>query len=540
MNKRLFAVVLTFLMTISLLAGCGEKKEVKTNEAEQKLTYALSDEPDNLDPAIAAESSVASIFGNVFEGLTALDENDTAIPGIAEKWDLSTDGLTYTFHLRKDVKWSDGSPMTAEDFAYSWKRVLNPKLAADYAYMMLPYIKNAQNYYDGNAKEEDLGIKVIDKNTIEVTLESPTPYFLELCAFWTYYPVKKDVVEADENWHKDPKKFVCNGPFTISELSFGQSIVLKKNENYWNKDNVKLSEVKFEIIQDESTAMNAFETGEIDGTGNFPRSELPKLQTSDDLVVLPKLQTIYFCFNTKVKPLDNVKVRKALSYAIDRQEIINTITQGGELAATGLVPPGIKYGGSDFRQAGQNYGIKPEAQVELAKQLLSEAGYPDGKGFPKLVVKYDTDDTTKKYTEAIQQMWKKNLNIDVELKNSEWKVHIKELKALSHEIAVAGWTGDYVHPMTFLELYTSQSGNNYTNWTSKEYDELVLKAQREQDMKKSIEYMHQAEDMLMNDMPIMPLYFSTNPLLMKSYVKGWRKSPLGPLYLGNAYIEGKN
>lgn len=565
MFKKITTLLIIFVMIASIFTGCGAKNEVNvdqedkenainnTNENQggnkeevkeevnnaQKLRFILSAEPEVLDPSLAADSAASSIIMHTFEGLVSLDENDQAIPGVAESWEISDDGLTYTFHLRNDAKWSDNKTVTAHDFEYAWKRVLDPEIASDYAYMVLPYIKNAEKYYNGEATEDELGIKVIDEKTIEVTIENPTSYMLELFAFWTYYPVRKDIVEQQENdWYKNPATYICNGPFKMNEWNNGEGIGLLKNEDYWQNSKVKLEEIYFSFLEEQSTALNAMEAGDVDGIDSVPSSEIPRLSVeSPEFVIAPKLQSIYIEVNNNIKPVDDPKVRKALSYALDRKNIVELVLQGGQTVSTGVVPYGVKVGGNDFREAGGDYGIKPMAQVEEARKLLAEAGYPNGEGFPKLTFLFYTKEINKKMAEAIQQMWKENLNIDIELENKEFKIFIKDLKSLDYQIARGGWTGDYLHPMTFLDLFISTSGNNTANWANKEYDEYIALAQKELDSNKAIEYLHKAEDLLMEDMVVIPLYYSTQPMMMAEYVKGWSKSPLGYYKFDRAYIE---
>lgn len=550
MKKRILSLLLVVMLLIAAVAGCSNGAENQTpannepsdsegntgepvvSEQPKTLRFIVHTEPEVLDPGLAADSSPSVFLINTFEGLTSLNEKDNPVPGVAKEWEISEDGLEYVFHLRENAKWSDGQDVTAEDYSYAWKRVLNPEFGADYAWLMLPYIKNAQSYYDGELGIEEVGIEVIDAKTIKLTLEQATPYMLDLLSCWTYFPVRKDIVEADENWYRNPETYISNGAFAMKEYNFGESIVLSKNVNYYDNENITLDEIQIDFVEDENTALSAYEAGEVDGVESVPKSEIPRLKLEEEgFYILPKLQHIWINFNIAEAPYDDVRVRKALALAIDREQIVSQILQGGEKPASGLVPLGVQYGGEDFREVGGNYGIPASGDIELAKKLLEEAGYPNGEGFPVIELK----DNGKSYIEAVANMWEQNLGLETEIVVREWKIHISELKSLDFSVARGGWTGDYLHPTTFLDIFTPNSGVNYTNWLDDEYVSILKKAQTEQDITKHLDYLHQAEDILMEEMPIAPLYYSTNAMLMNSEVKGWRKSPLGYLYLFRAY-----
>ncbi|MBE1552966.1 peptide ABC transporter substrate-binding protein [Sporosarcina limicola] len=557
MNKSRGFVLFFVLLLAFLVVGCsaadsgkeGKKDVDKVPDAKdtpgssdsQKIVYVLNNEADKLDPGLTAETYAAPILSNAFEGLVQMDENYEPQEGVAKSWDVSKDGLVYTFNIREDAKWSDGTPLNANDFLYSWTRVMTAATASDYSFMMYPYIKNGEKFYNGEVDVDQLGVKVVNDTTLEVTLESPVPYMMQMFAFSSYFPVQKSAVDKDPDaWHRNPETFISNGPFKVKELKFGESYTLVKNENYWGKDDVKLEEIKFSIVPELATGLTAMESNNVDGINGVPTAEIARLKANDDrFIVLPALGTTYFLLNNKVKPLDDEKVRKALALAINRKEIVENVTQGGQEPAFALIPGGMILEGQDFREAGGTYGLTETGDIEEAKKLLAEAGYPDGQGFPKLTLKYYSNDTAKKVTEALQQMWKKNLNIDLELKSAEWKVYRKEVEVHDYDIGNMGWGGDYAHPMTFFDVFASNSPNNMTNWTSEEYDKHLELAKRELDPSKSIEAMHNAEDILMNEMRILPIYHSTNVMMMAEHVKGWKRSILGNIYFRDAYVEGR-
>lgn len=547
--KRKCTVLLVAILILSMVTACGPKTGVVddgeeetiaevTEKVEQKLTFAIHNEADTLDPGITNNSFASPYLNNTFEGLVTYDKDNNIIPGLAEDWNISDDGVVYTFNLRKGLKWSDGSPLTSKDFAYAWKRVLDPNTGGQYADMLTDYIVNAAEFYEGKKSFEDVGIKTPDDDTIEITLKSPAPYYLSILAMWVYCPVKEEVVEAyPDRWAKDAETFICSGPFKASKMTFGESVVLVKNENYWNADKVKLEEITIRFIENKATALAAFETGEIDGFRAIPPTDLPRLKAeSDAFQVVPSMATTYYLINNKQKPLDNVKVRMALSLAIDRTELIENVLQSTDIPAYGLVSPGYVYNGVDFN-TGNTYGLAATAKVEEAQQLLAEAGYPNGEGFPKLELSYYTDDTVKKVTEALQQMWKKNLNIDMEITTEEWKVYYDGIQKLDYHIAAMGWGADYLHPMTFLPLYETNNVANNAGYSNPEYDKLIAKAQSEIDEGKAVDIMREAEDLLMEDMPLLSLYHRSNFFMMAPYVKGWNFTPLSNLYFSEAYIE---
>lgn len=557
MFKRSFVLLLVLALVVAAFAGCAPKaptpapadqgdkkaeepaKEPAKPDVPQVFTYNMGADPETLDPNKASENVGLTILKNTNEGLVRLDDSSKAIPGVAEKWDINDDATEFTFYLRDNAKWSDGKAITAQDFEYSWKRALNPETAADYSYQLY-YIKNGEKYNNGEATADDLGIEVIDEKTIKVTLEGPTGWMEQIFAFPTLFPVRKDVVEANpEGWALEADTLVSNGPFNVVEWKHNDIIKMVPNENYWDKDRVKLDEFNITLINEQSTALSAFEAGDIDAASEVPSAEIPRLQAEEEgFMILPDLTLYYYTLNNNIEPLNDEKVRKALAYSLDRRALVDTVLLGGQRPATGVVPYGINYGGEDFREVGGDYGIDPDAaKVEEARKLLEEAGYPNGEGFPTLTISYNTSENHKKIAEALQEMWKQNLNVNVELSNQEWKVHLVKLETKDYQVGRIGWGADYVHPMTFLDLFLADSGNNYTGWGSDEFDNLIRQAKSEVDPKKVNEYMHKAEDIFMERMSIVPIYYYTNPELIKPYVKDWRIDPLGFLYADSIYIE---
>ncbi len=540
--SKLLAVFLSIIMTTALFAGCKKTEEKPSagdgTEKEQLMVYNLGAEPETIDPALNTAVDGGIVIINCFEGLVRLDDKGQPAPGVAERWDISEDQLTYTFHLRKDAKFSDGTPITAKDFEYSWKRVVNPATEAEYVTQLL-MVKNAEEISNGKMDIDQLGIKVVDDYTFEVYLKALTPYFLELCAFPTLLPVKKDVVEKDpDTWATKPETYIGNGPFKIESWTNNDHMMLVRNENYWDAKNVKLDKLKFVVVVEESSALTAWEKKDIDINDKIPTAELQKLVSEGKAKILPELGVSYVNFNVTRKPLDDVRVREALALAINKKQICENVLRGGEVPANGVVPYGVNDAkpGSDFRAVAGNE-LPPEGDIQKAKQLLAEAGYPDGKGFPELTYCYNTSETNKAVAEAIQNMWKQNLNINVKLENLEWGVFIPKRQNGDYDIARGAWLGDYMDPMTFLDLFTSQSGNNDPQYRIPAYDDLISKARMEGDAEKRWQYLHEAENMLLKDVPIAVVNFRANPMSVHPYCKDVFFSALGFIDFDRAYVD---
>lgn len=550
--KKLCAVALAISLSASVFVGCGGADE-GGSATEQKLTYNIGAVVETIDPALNTAVDGSTIIGNAFEGLTRLDDNDKAIPGVAKEWKISDDGLTYTFTLRDDAKWSDGQPVTAKDFEYAWKRVLNKDTASEYVYQFW-YIKNAQEYYNGKVDEKDLGIKVIDDKTLEVTLNSPTPYFIELMAFPTYMPVRKDVVEANgDKWTNKPETYISNGPFKLTDYQMKDSYTFEKNENYWNKDEVKLEQLVYKMATDETSSYASLESNNFDMIANVPSERIEDGKEKGLVQVFPNLGTYFLCVNVGnnldkldkevQKVLTNKKVRQALSLAIDRETIVKDVAKAEQVPSASFVPLGIKDPDGNEYKSDKFDPLKHEDNVAEAKKLLKEAGYEDGKGLPQLELMYNSEGAHKAIMEVIEQNWKA-IGVNVKLTNQEWAVFLNTRQNGDYQIARHGWSADYADPMTFLDMWVSGNdddknswGNNDAHFSNKEYDELIKKAKVESDDKKRFEYMKKAEEILLEEMPVMPIYDYTKVYGVQSYVKGFRSSALGQVYFDKAYIE---
>ncbi|MFP7200411.1 peptide ABC transporter substrate-binding protein [Lysinibacillus halotolerans] len=539
MKKNSF-LLLSMLLALSLvLAACnfGGSEENSGSESEEKeLNLVIASEPPSLHPQLATDSTSNAILQNVFEGLTTIKDGEV-VEAAAEKIDVSDDQLTYTFTLR-DAKWSNGDPVTAEDFEYAWKFALNPENASEYASILYP-IKGAQAYNLGQGSVEDLGIKVVDEKTLEVTLENPTPYFLELTAFKTYYPIHKATAEANETWYAEAgDSYVTNGPFKLTDWQHSGSITLEKNESYWDAKNVALSKVNISMVENEATASTMFDAGEIDFLGSpFQTVGLDVIDRykEEGILNISNYASIYeYKFNTTEGPTANANIRKALTLAIDRQGLIDNVTKGEQTPALGMVPTAIK----GFEE---DRGYFKDNDIEEAKKALDaglkELGLSDPSEL-KLSLSFNTSEAHAAIAQFIQEGWRSNLGIDVTLDNSEWQVYLDKVSNLDYNIARMGWIADYNDAYTFLEMYNSaENGNNDTGWENAEYTKLLEQSNTETDPAKRLELLKQAESIIMADYPVAPIYYYTNLSVKKDYVKNMQLDALGNMYLKYVDIE---
>ncbi len=544
MKKRWSVVTLMLIFTL-VLSACGfsgNKSGDSTSssgEAKTTLNVNISTEPFSLHPGLANDSTSGSVIRQTFEGLTRINAEGKPENAMASDIKTSADGKTYTFTLR-DAKWSNGDPVKAEDFEYAWKWALDPKNESQYAYQLY-YIKGAEAANKGKAKVANVGIKAKDDKTLVVELENPTPFFTELTAFYTYMPVNKKVAEKNKNWYTNAgENYVSNGPFVLSKWKHGGSITLEKNNEYWDKDTVKLKKINMSMIKDTNTELSMFKKGELDWagspTGSLPTESLKTLKKEGGL----KIQTIAgiynYKFNTEVKPLNNANIRKALAYSINRQAIVDKITQGEQVPAMAIVPPTME-GFTDNKT-----GYFKDHDVDTAKKLLEkgakELGYKSVSDLPTLKLSYNTDEGHQKIAQAIQEMWKKDLGVKVELDNSEWNVYIDKIHSGDYQIGRMGWLGDFNDPVNFLELYKDKDGgNNYTGWESKEYKQLLNDSAKETDKTKREEMLKKAEEIIINDMPIAPIYFYTQLWVQDPKLKGVVVSGLGDVQYKWAHFE---
>jgi oligopeptide transport system substrate-binding protein len=568
--RKALSLVLVAVFLVSLFGGLSVVPSAKA--VAQEVTYNLGTEPATLDPGITATLADVNIDLQVFDGLTRIDNKNAPQPAIAKSWTISKDRKTYLFTLR-DAYWTNGTPVTAYDFEYAWKRALSPELASAYAWQVYyvyggeafnTSIKVGTKYYaqavdaKGNpltktvggkvvpvpnmAKEIDpsknVGVRALDAKTLKVYLQSPTAYFLSLTAFPTYMPVCKAVVSTNDKWASDLTNYVTDGPFKLTQWSHNEKMVFVKNPTYWDKDKVKLTKITYLMVEDESTALSMYQSGQLDASSTVPLSELPKLVASGDAQILPYLATLFYRVNVTKKPFNDVRVRKALLLAIDRKAITTSVTKGGQIPALAIVPYGMPDAlpGSDFRKASQVSFYK-DNDIATAKALLAQAGYPNGKGFPAFALLFNTSNLTKTICEAIQGMWKKNLGITTcTLRNEELGVFVDDLIHMNFNLALVQWTGDYMDASTFLYMFVTGGGSSHTGWSNKSYDALIAKAKATVDPKARMATLHAAEKILMTDFPILPIYYCTSPVLLKKSIKNFYQSALGIVDWKNAYM----
>lgn len=541
MNRKLIVLMSVLLVLVMLFTGCSSPADETGDETadgtqngdatgKKILKTNNSSEPGSLDPALAQGTHESWILENVFEGLMTFNEKGELVEGMAERYEVSEDGLTYTFYIRDGVTWTNGDPVTAHDFEYAWKRALNPETASYYAHILYP-IKGAEAYNTGEGSEEDVGVKALDDKTLEVTLETPTAYFLELTAFYTYFPVNKNVVESNPDWAKDPSTYVTNGPFKLVEWKHNDQIILEKNEDYYNADKIKLDGIDLDIIEDQNTAWQKYEGGEYHILVDVPTSVVAQLKAENnpELNIDFQVGTYYYNVNPDIKPFNNAKVRKALSMAMDREVITENITQGGQIPAYGVVPPGLEdESGNDFREVqGNLFEYNPEEAKKLFEEGLKEEGMTvEDFNNQNFVLLFNTSESHKKIAQAVQEMWRTNLGVEIGLENVEFQVKLDREKAGDYHISRAAWLGDFMDPMTFLDLWWSQSEFNDVKYNNPEYDELIEKAKSTNDQEVRMQAMKEAEKILMEDMPVIPVYFYTQPYTVKPNVTGIVKVPV--------------
>lgn len=557
MKKKVLSAMLAGTMALSLLSACGSEKpqniaDVTTGSSsaaassaaaapaeKQEMTFVLNNIPDGLDPGVTNNSFAQYVLINCFEGLVTYDETGSLVGGSAESWNISDDGLVYTFHLRDGLKWSDGTPLTAQDFVYSIQRVLTPATAAQYVSMVTGYVKNAQEFYDGTATAEDLGVKAIDDQTLEITLIQPTSYFIDVLSMWVYDPVQQATVEANgDSWTSSPESYVCNGPFKVTGMSLNENVILEKNENYWDAENVTLEKLTFRYILDNSTALTAYESGEVDGIISVPSSDYARLKAEKaGLQVYPSYGTVYYNINCEAEPYNDPLVRKALCLAVDRQALIDNVVQVDAQPAYSFLAPGYSVDGKDITEGRSDYGLSATADVEAAQAALAEAGYPNGEGFPTLKLSYYQDDTVKKIVEAMAEMLKNNLNINVEVSSNDWAIFYEDVQQGNYEVAAMGWSADYLNPMSFLPLFKTGDSSNNSFYSNPEYDALVEQVMSEGDAAAAAELTMQAADLASNDYCCLPLYYKANSFLMHDNITGYYMTASSNLYFKNVVVS---
>ncbi|MCW6679873.1 peptide ABC transporter substrate-binding protein [Aerococcaceae bacterium NML130460] len=507
-------------------------------QAEQVLNLSITSEPPTADPGKATDNNSGALVRNVFEGLLRADKEGKLSPAVAESWEVSEDGKVYTFKLRPEAKWSNGDPVKASDFEFAWKRVLNPDTAAEYA-TQLYLIEGAEAYNTGEGKVEDVGVKALDDATLEVTLKAPTAYFLELTSFYTFYPVHQATVEANEDWANDAgDNYVTNGPFSLAAWNHDVDYQLVKSEHYWDADNVQLNEVNVQMVESEATANAQFQNGDLDYIGSpYQTPSLDAIDTYKEqgqLNIEPLAGVYWYKVNTTDEVMSNVNLRKALALAMDRQGLVENITKGGQIPALGIVPPTM----DGFKE---DRGYFKDGDFEGAKEYLAKALEELGlKEANELTLKLsiNTSEAHSAIAQYFQEGWAKNLGINIEIDNSEWQVYLEKISNLDYQLGRLGWIGDYNDASTFLGMYaTADDGNNDTGWENPEYKALLEEAAVETDVTKRLELLVKAESVLMNELPVLPVYYYTSNFVHQDKVKNMKPDSLGSVDLKYVTVE---
>lgn len=535
--RLLRSLGLLFSALCLLFAAACSKRETPAQEgiASQTLLLGNLAEPQDLDPHVVTAFTDMNVLAALFEGLTALDEKTAQpVPGVAERWEISPDGLVYTFHLRQDAKWSDGTPVTAQDFAYSFQRILTPGLASEYSYMLWP-IKNAEAYNAGKVTDfSAVGIATPDAATLRLTLERPTPYLLALAAHNTWYPVPRAAVEKfgkmDQRgtaWTR-PGNLVSNGPFKLTEWVPNSRITVEKNSNYWDAASVRLNRIRFFPTESADVEERNFRAGQVHVTWDIPASKVAAYRSQPSLRIDPLLSIYYVNFNTTKPPLDNPLVRRALGLAIDREALSRSVLDGVLPAIASFVPPDS--GGYTPRN-------KVGYDVAEAKRMLAQAGFPDGKGLPAFSLQVLNDFRQPKMAEAIQAMWARDLGVKVSIETSEQKIWLQNQQRMTHSIGFLGWTADFPDPITFLSLAETGNGNNWSGWSNKDYDALLARAANTADPQARFELLQQAEALVLDAAPVWPLVLHSRTYLIDPAVRNWDPALIGIHQYKKVYLQ---
>jgi oligopeptide transport system substrate-binding protein len=522
---RVFAALLAFVSV--LLGGCVKRETpVQAGNRDQTLHRGIGYEVTELDPHLVTGIAEGEVLRTLFEGLVTEDPVDLhPVPGVAERWDISPDGLIYTFHLRANARWSDGTALTAQDFVGSYRRILSPGLGAEYA-NMLYILQGAEAFHKGASKDfAQVGAKALDPRTLQLTLEHPAAYFLALVVNPPWHPVPIAAIEkhgpADRRgnpWTR-PEKIISNGPFVLKKWQQNQVIAVEKSPHYWDAARVQLKGVHFYPVESVDAEERMFRAGQLHITETVPiskidayRRDAPQQIRSD-----PYLNTYFYRFNVRRPPFTDVRIRRALALAVDRDAIVKKILRGGETAAHAFTPPGM---------GGYVPAAKMPSDLAAARQLLKDAGYEGGKGLPPIEVLFNTSENHRLIAEALQEMWRRDLGVDVRLVNQENKVVLASRRAGDYQILRSNWVGDYLDPSTFLDIFRSDSGNNYTGWSNAEYDAALFAAARTADPAARHALFQKAEAILIDHAPIIPIYYFTHTFLKQPSVQGWNPTLL--------------
>jgi len=547
--KKALSIILALSMATMVFTSCsgggsaasanaGNNTAASASKQIDNLNVCVASEPQTIDPALNDAVDGADYIVTMLEGLVTVDSQGNTVGGIAQNWDISPDGITYTFHLR-DANWSDGKPVTAGDFVYAWQRVIDPATASPYENYM-EYVKNGADIFNqqNNMQPGDLGVKAADDKTLVVTLEAPCGFFLELCGFPTYMPLRQDIVSAHpDDWTQSADTYLSNGPYMLKQWDHNSQIVMARNHKYWNDGSITgPNTITWKLMDDPNSIFTAYKSGQLQFAEGLPNQEYDGLKASGDLVIYNWLGTYYIDMNNTKPPFDNKLVRQAINLVIDRNYIVSTVTKGGEVAANNFVPPGIKdTSGADFNaKATPAVNIDPaqyDANVKQAQDLMAQAGYPNGQGFPTF--DYLTNDSGAHVAIAtyLQQLFKDKLGISMNVQKMDWNTFLAARQNGDYVVARDGWIADYADPMTFLAMFRTGDGNNNAKYSNTQYDALIDAANKETDPAKRFDDMYQAQNILMNtDYGVCPVYYYTSPVAQNQNLQGIYITPTGFSY----------
>lgn len=554
-TRKCTAITLVLMLSLTFFTSCGKTSKTTNNTSQnidtnQYLNYVMGAEPSTMDPSKGSDTYSNGVLNNVLEPLTRLEEDDKQNniikPAAAESWTSNKEGTVWTFKLRDSV-WSDGVAVKAQDFEYSIKRTLKPDTASPYAFLLMP-IKNAAKVNSGSLPIDQLGVKAVDDKTLQITLESPTPYFMELTYQRVMFPERKDIVEKyGAKFGTEMSTLVFNGPFTLSKWEHNSELVLSKNESYWDNKTVKVSKVNYKIITDENAVYNSLANGSIDATSVGKPEWIDKFKANKKLTYLEVVNptTFFEFFNTKDKLFKNANVRKAFSLAINREELAKVIFHGINVPAEGWVPPSISLGGKEYRDQVEG-PIKQlskdnsDPKALLVKGLTELGMDPDPSKLKVKLTLGGTDQWFRNYGEYMQQMYNKKLGVKMEVQLVEWPVFDSSVTKGDFQIGYMAWGADFNEPISMLSLFKSDSASIQTGWKNSRYDEIINQASKEMDPAKRLELYKEAEKILLYDESVVaPTVFPKSDVFRYSYVKGIGVTPFGTQGLKYAYTQGR-
>lgn len=523
--RKLLSAMAVLSMAITILSACGNKntndnesKKAYPGTAEDKaITVNISTEPPDMFSVTMTDTTSFSVLRHIVENLVTLDENDNVIPGVAKDWTVSDDGLVYTFNLRDDMKWSNGEPVTAHDFVFAWTSLLTPSFASDYAYFGYVF-KNGRAYNEGKVSKDELGFKALSDYQLEVTLENPTTYFLDTLAFGVFAPVnEKAYNEFGTAYGTDAEKMVYNGPFKMTSWEHESKIVLEKNPDYYNADNIELEKITMVMINDSNAALNSFKVGEVDLIGltgdqvkSMNNENYPVYTYSDG-------STFYLEYNLDNKYLSNKNLRKAITYAIDKKAFIDSIVKNNSEAAVSFTAPAIK-GQNDkfYKEVGS---LQPVFDATLAKEYYNKALEELNMDNISLSLIIDDSDSAVKNGAFVQEQLKVNLGIEVKIEPMPFKSRLERMSNKDFDMVFSGWGPDYNDPLTFLDMFETGNGNNHVSFSNAQYDELLEKVRTETDAETRFGYLKQLEQIVMEEMPVGPIYWRSRDYVLSGKIE---------------------